>query len=72
MASQIVTTTEKVGDVTRANFSGPRCDREMRPPQKRAAIKYTIASKSGQAWIRSEDTVSTRTEISDQSSGQSF
>ena len=50
MASQIVTTTEKVGDVTRANFSGQRCDREMRPPQKRAAMKYTIASKSGQAW----------------------
>ena len=72
MASQIVTTTEKVGDVTRANFSGPRCDREMRPQQKRAAIKYTIASKSGKAWIRSGDTVSTRTEISDQSSGQSF
>ena len=50
MASQIVTTTEKVGDVTRANFSGQRCDHEMRPPQKRAATKYTIASKSGQAW----------------------
>ena len=42
MASQIVTTTEKVGDVTRANFSGQRCDHEMRPPQKRAATKYTI------------------------------
>ena len=27
MASQIVTTNEKVGDVTRANFSGQRCDR---------------------------------------------
>ena len=50
MASQIVTTTEKVGDVTRANFSGQRCDHEMRPPQKRAVAKYTIASKSGQAW----------------------
>ena len=27
MASQIVTTNEKVGDVTRTNFSGQRCDR---------------------------------------------
>ena len=70
MASQIVTTNEKVGDVTIAKFSGQRCDRQMRllqmRPTKRAAIKYTIASKSEQAWWRSEDTVSTRTAISDQ------